>query len=187
MANEGGSRPDSPMRDFMRRFVALFVLTFAILSCASTRRAVPSSDEPLLDDVEKRSFHFFWDLADPQTFLIPDRAPTPSFSSIAAVGFGLAAYGIGAERGYVTREAARDRVLLTLRTFLNLPQGPAATGMGGYHGFFYHFLDMESGVRFKDVELSTIDTTWLLAGALFCQSYFDRNDPTESAIRDAAE
>ena len=97
------------------------------------------------------------------------------------------AYGIGAERGYVTREAARDRVLLTLQTFLNLPQGPAATGMGGYHGFFYHFLDMDTGVRYKDVELSTIDTTWLLAGALFCQSYFDRNDPTETAIRDAAE
>src|SRR5207237_8508429 len=94
---------------------------------------------------------------------------------------------VGVERGYVTREQAADRVLTTLRAFLNFPSGPQAAGVSGYHGFFYHFLDMNSGARYKDVELSTIDTTWLLAGALFCQSYFDRNDPTETAIRDAAE
>jgi hypothetical protein len=169
-------------------FAALLIL-FGV-SCQSAadaprRRAVaPPSN---IDDVEHRTFRFFWETTNATNGLVPDRWPTKSFSSIAAVGFGLVAYGIGAERGYVTREAARDRVLLTLRTFLNLPQGPAATGMGGYHGFFYHFLDMDTGVRYKDVELSTIDTTWLLAGALFCQSYFDRNDPTESAIRDAAE
>src|SRR6059058_6044871 len=183
MANEGGSRPDSPMRDFMRRFVALFVLTFAILSCASTRRAVPSSDEPLLDDVEKRSFHFFWDLADPQTFLIPDRAPTPSFSSIAAVGFGLTAYGIGAERGYVTREAAAERTRATLQSLLAMKQGSEPRGVSGYHGFYYHFLDMKTGERFETVELSTIDTALLVAGALFAQSYFDRNTPAEEEIR----
>jgi hypothetical protein len=170
-------------------FAALLILLGA--SCQSSadapRRRAVAAPTTTIDDVERRTFRFFWDTTNPRNGLVPDRWPTPSFSSIAAVGFGLAAYGIGAQRGYVTREAARDRVLLTLRTFLNLPQGPAARGMGGYHGFFYHFLDMESGLRFEDVELSTIDTTWLLAGALFCQSYFDRNDPTESAIRDAAE
>jgi hypothetical protein len=175
----------------VRRTSAAFAaLLFLGASCHSSadaprRRAVVSPSA--LDDVEHRTFRFFWETTNPTNGLIPDRWPSKSFSSIAAVGFGLVAYGIGAERGYVTREAARDRVLLTLRTFLNLPQGPAATGMGGYHGFFYHFLDMDTGVRYKDVELSTIDTTWLLAGALFCQSYFDRNDPTETAIRDAAE
>src|SRR6266705_832560 len=85
-----------------------------IISCATT----PRSDDVLLDDVERRTFHFFWDLADPQTQLIPDRAPTPSFSSIAAVGFGLTAYGIGAERGYVTRDAAAQRTLSTLQSML---------------------------------------------------------------------
>ena len=177
------------MRRTSAAFAALLILLGA--SCHSSadapRRRAVAAPTTTIDDVERRTFRFFWDTTNPRNGLVPDRWPTPSFSSIAAVGFGLAAYGIGAQRGYVTREAARDRVLLTLRTFLNLPQGPAATGMGGYHGFFYHFLDMESGLRFKDVELSTIDTTWLLAGALFCQSYFDRNDPTESAIRDAAE
>jgi hypothetical protein len=144
----------------------------------------------LLDDVERRGFHYFWDLADPHTLLVPDRAPTPSFSSIAAVGFGLTAYGIGAERGYVPRGEAAARTLATLRSLLAMKQGPEPRGVSGYHGFFYHFLDMRTGERFQTVELSTVDTALLLAGALFAQSYFDRDDPqdaTEAAIRAAAE
>ncbi len=142
---------------------------------------------PSLDDLERRTFRWFWDTANPHTFLVPDRWPTKSFSSIAAVGFGLAAYAIGAERGYVTREQARDRVLATLQSLLALPQGTQPSGVSAYRGFFYHFLEMDSGVRYKDVELSTIDSTWLFAGALFCESYFDRDDPAERVIRDAAE
>src|SRR5256885_12732248 len=140
-----------------------------------------------MDDVEKRSFHFFWNLADSKTLLIPDRAPTPSFSSIAAVGFGLTAYGIGAERGYVTRDDAARRTLATLQSLLAMKQGPEPRGVSGYKGFFYHFLDMKTGERFETVELSTVDTALLVAGALFAQSYFDHDDPTEKAIGEAAE
>jgi hypothetical protein len=140
-----------------------------------------------LDALQERTFRYFWDLANPKNGLIPDRWPTPSFSSIAAVGFALTAYPIGAEHGWITREQARDRVLLTLDFFLNAPQGPDATGTTGHHGFYYHFLDMQTGHRFETVELSTIDTTLLAAGALFCQSYFDRPTPQETAVRDKAE
>ncbi|MES1245375.1 MAG: glucoamylase family protein [Acidobacteriota bacterium] len=138
-----------------------------------------------LEALQERTFRFFWDLANPENGLVPDRWPTPSFSSIAAVGFALTAYPIGAEHGWITREQARDRVLLTLDFFLNAPQGPEAAGTTGYKGFYYHFLDMKTGHRFETVELSTIDTTLLAAGALFCQSYFDR--PDEQAVRDKAE
>src|SRR6266545_7370856 len=120
-----------------RRLVALLVL-FSLLSCAAgTRRraVVAPGDDALLDDVQQRTFHYFWDLADPNTYLIPDRAPTPSFSSIAAVGFGLTAYGIGAERGYVTRAEAAARTLATLRSLLAMKQGPAPRGVSGYKGF----------------------------------------------------
>src|SRR5437763_7776005 len=126
----------------------------------------PQSQSELLDDVEQRTFHFFWDLADPNTYLIPDRAPTPSFSSIAAVGFGLTAYGIGAERGYVTRDAAAKRTLNTLQSLLAMKQWPAAHGISGYKGFFYHFLDLHNAERFTTVELSTVDTALLIARAL---------------------
>src|SRR5437763_8840579 len=154
-----------------RRWLLLAAL---LASCATARTG---GDDALLDDVERRTFHFFWDLADPQTLLIPDRAPTPSFSSIAAVGFGLTAYGIGAERGYVTRAQAAARVLATLKSLL-------ANGEATHNGFYFHFLDMHTGRRFETVELSTIDSSLLFAGALFSQSYFDRDDPTEKAIRD---
>lgn len=140
---------------------------------------------PLLDDLQERTFHYFWDLADPGTGLIPDRSPTPSFSSVAAVGFGLTAYAIGAERGWVTREQARDRVRHVLQFLIDAPEGPQRTGVTSYKGFFYHFLDMKTGHRFETVELSTIDTTLLMAGVLTCQSYFGR--PDEADIRDLAE
>src|SRR3978361_404365 len=116
--------------------------------------ARPTADDALLEDLEHRTFDFFWRTADPATGLVPDRYPTPSFSSIAAVGFGLTAYPVGVERGYITRREARDRVLTTLRFFRDAPQGDAAHGMTGYKGFYYHFLEMKTGQRYQDVELS---------------------------------
>ena len=140
-----------------------------------------------LDVLERQTFQWFWDLAHPRTHLIPDRAPTESFSSVAAVGFGLTAYTIGAERGWVTRAEAADRVASTLSFLIAAPDGDAPRGMTRYRGFYYHFLDMDTGARFRDVELSTIDTTLLAAGALACQSYFDREDPVEARIRADAD
>src|SRR4051794_5408117 len=177
-----------------RRIVAL-LLAVSLFSCADApmrRPAAPTgpamiTDSALLDDLENRTFRYFWDLIDPHTLLTPDRAPTPSFSSIAAVGFGLTAYGIGAERGYVTRDAAAQRTLATLQSLLAMKQGPEPHGVSGYKGFFYHFLDMQTAERFKDVELSTVDTSLMMAGILFAQSYFDRDNATEKAIRDTAE
>jgi hypothetical protein len=140
-----------------------------------------------LDTLEQRTFRWFWDLSDPRTGLTPDRAPTPSFASVAAVGFALTAYPIGAERGWVTRAQARERTHTTLRFLWQAPQGTAPQGCAGYRGFFYHFLEPGTGHRFEQVELSTMDTALLLAGALFCQSYFDRDEPQEAEVRALAE
>ena len=134
-------------------------------------------------DIEQRTFRFFWERVNRTNGLVPDRWPTPSFSSIAAVGFALGAYPVGVERGWVARQAARDLTLTTLRFFWNAPQGPAAAGMSGHEGFFYHFLDMETGHRFRQTELSSVDTTILLMGMLFAGQYFDREDPAEAEIR----
>src|SRR5881628_2277460 len=142
----------------------------------------PVQAAAFLDTVEARTFHYFWDLTNASNGLTPDRSPTPSFSSIAAVGFALTAYPIGVERNYITRLQAAQRVVTTLRFFWTAPQD-STTSATGYHGFFYHFLDMNTGARFQQVELSTIDTALLLAGVLTCQTYFDGADPTETEIR----
>jgi hypothetical protein len=146
--------------------------------------ALPAkASAPLLDELQRRTFYYFWDNVDPETGLVPDRYPTASSSSVAAVGFALTAYPIGVERGYVTRAAARERVLKTLRFFRNAPQGSEPAGQSGFNGFFYHYLDMKNGHRSELSEVSTVDTALLLGGMLFCQSYFDGADDEETEIR----
>jgi len=149
--------------------------------------ALPDPNDPFLVDLEQRSFEYFWRTTDAKTGLTPDRSPSPSFSSIAAIGFALTAYPIGASEGYVSRAQAAARTIETLKYLYNAPEGPGERGTVGYKGFFYHFLDIQSGRRFGDVELSTMDTSLLLAGVLFCQSYFDGASPQEEQIRAYAD
>ena len=172
----------------------LAAISVSFLACRSGPDPSPADDaydngraEAFLDTLQERTFHYFWDLSDAGTGLTPDRAPTESFASTAAVGFALTAYPIGAERGFVTRAEAAERTLRTLRFFWTAPRDSAVSGVTGYRGFYYHFLHPETGHRFERVELSTVDTALLLAGALFCQSYFDGDGPTESAIRALAD
>lgn len=178
---------------FRRRKSVLLLLFFLIVHSACTSASTPPpvksdlSDQAFIELLEHRTFQFFWDQADPNTGLIPDRYPTPSFASISAVGFGLTAYTIGAQRGYVTRTQAADRILLTLRFLDQAPQNADPQGSSGYKGFFYHFLDMKTGKRFQQVELSTIDTAILMAGALTCQSYFSGSNAQETEIRQIAD
>ena len=172
----------------------------ASLACGAglrdrTREASPllaaaklsTRETAFLDTLEERTFRFFWERSDPRSGITPDRWPTRSFVSVGAVGFALTAYPIGAERGYVTREVARERVLGTLRFFWTARQDTTARGTIGYRGFFYHFLEPATGHRFETVELSTMDTALLLAGALFCQSYFAGSHREEAEIRRLAD
>lgn len=149
----------------------------------------PLPDAALLDELEARAFRFFWETAHPETGLLPDRWPgAPTMASVASVGFGLTAYLVGIERGLVTRAQAAERVVRTLNFLAHAPQGEARTGTAGHRGFYYHFLDMATGTRFDErVELSTIDTAWLMGGVLAAQSYFTADDPAESRIRTLAE
>lgn len=141
--------------------------------------------EAFLDDVQRRTFRFFWETTNPENGMARDRWPRPSFASMAAVGFALTAYPIGVQRRFVTRRDAAARTLATLRFLSEAPQGDAPAGMTGHKGFFYHFVDMATGARFERTELSTVDTALLLGGILFCRGYFDR--PEELEIRELAD
>src|SRR5262249_34158681 len=93
--------------------------------------------DPVINNLQRRTFRFFWDTTNKQNGLAPDRFPSPSFASTAAVGFALTAYVVGSERGFVSRSQARLRALRTLRFLESMPEGPDESGMGGYKGFFY--------------------------------------------------
>ncbi|MDX1545479.1 MAG: glucoamylase family protein [Rhodothermales bacterium] len=180
----------------MMRPLAVVALALLLVSCAAPSVETPAplptaaldADAAVfLDTLQVRTFRWFWETTNPETGLVHDRWPTRHFSSIAAIGFGLTAYGIGAERGYVTREEAAERTLTTLRFLWERPQGPQQVGVAGYKGFFYHFLEYGSGLRYRDVELSTIDTALLMGGVLFAREYFDGDDGPEIAIRAYAD
>ncbi|GAB5520572.1 MAG: hypothetical protein RhofKO_28230 [Rhodothermales bacterium] len=147
----------------------------------------PEAVDPFLDTLQTRTFQWFWDVTDHDTGLTPDRWPRRTFSSIAAIGFALTSYGVGAERGYVSREEAGERTLNTLRYLWNAPQGPSQVGQAGFKGFFYHFLNYHDGTRYRDNELSTIDTALLMAGVLFAREYYDASTEDETAIRAYAD
>nr|WP_253930665.1 glucoamylase family protein [Lewinella sp. W8] len=140
-----------------------------------------------VDELQRRTFNYFWETALPGNHQIPDRWPTERFSSIAATGFGLTAYLVGVERGFVTREEAAVRTRQTLEQLWSLPQGKHAAGVAGHRGFFYHFLTNDNALRYRQVELSTIDSGLLLAGVLSSQSYFDRDNEEERRIRALAD
>ena len=127
------------------------------------------TDDQLLDDIQRAAFQFFWNEANPNTGQIKDRAflngkDTRTMSSIAATGFGLTALCIGDARGFAPTPDIAGRVRNTLR-FLS-------DTMPNVHGFYYHFVDMNTGQRWAQCELSSIDTSLLLCGILTARQYF---------------
>jgi hypothetical protein len=151
----------------------------------------PLTNERLLDTLQQTSFMYFWNEANPSNGMIKDRSTPTSPASIAAIGFGLTAIGIGIDHGWISRTAGRDRVLTTIRTLWNSPQNASISGMIGYNGWFYHFLDMNTATRLYTPswksELSSIDTGLLLAGVLYIREYFDGTDSVETALRSLAD
>lgn len=144
-------------------------------------------DNSFTNDLKNRTFKYFWDTVDTLTWQTPDRYPTKNFTSVAATGFGLTTYIVGVNNNYITREEAAERVLKTLTWLKNSKQGSEVSCVTGYKGFYYHFLTYDQGFRYKNVELSTIDTAWLIAGILSCQTFFDKDNEQEQKIREIAD
>ncbi len=169
----------------VRVHVCLAGLAMLLFAGSAAAQSPAVRWDPFLDTLQHRTIDWFLHVT-PSSGLTPDRWPSTSYCSIAAVGFALTTYPIAAEEGMMTRGESAERVLAALRFLLAIPQGPGGKDVGGYRGFFYHFLDAK-GVRAWNCELSTIDTALLMAGVLFCQSYYDGGSAAETAIRDIAD
>lgn len=170
----------------MRRQI-LACTAIVLLTLLGTAPARALTTPALLDTLQYTSFQYFWNEANPANGLIRDRSTSGSPASIASTGFGLSAICIGVDHGWVTREAARQRVLTTLNTFWTKPQGSGQTGYIGYKGLYYHFLDMTTATRTWTCEVSTIDSALLFAGMLDARQYFAGADSVETRIRALAD
>jgi len=154
-------------------------MTFAL------RPTQPSFSDQKLEVLQRLTFDYFLKEANPENGLVPDSTRQGSPCSIAPTGFALAAYPVGVEHGFITRNDAINRTLKTLRFFWHSSHGPEPDATG-YQGFYYHFLDMKTGRRTWNCELSTIDSTFLIAGALSAAEYFNRDAEGEHEIRTLA-
>ena len=139
---------------------------------AHTATALSATDEALLEEIERAAFLFFWEQSHPATGFTKDRSSITGkdnyrMASIAAIGFGLSALAIGDQRGYRDHKEIAARVQLTLESLL-------AKG-ASHEGFYYHFLDWETGARYERCELSSIDTALLMCGVLTARQHFHQD------------
>ena len=141
--------------------------------------------EAMLEKIQRHAFSYFEHEVNQLNGLVRDKTAQGWPCSIAAVGMALSAYPVGVERGYMSRSDALTRTLATLRFFAGSQQSdsPAASG---YRGFYYHFLDMDTGKRAFECELSSIDTALLIAGVLCAAAYFVEGNPREAEVRKLA-
>ena len=143
-----------------------------------TKYRFTSNEDIFLAEVERASFQYFWEETNPFSGLVKDRSQSDgpdarTTASIAATGFGLTALCIADHRGWADGKKILERVRNTLRF--------AATRLSHMNGFFFHFLNMNTGDRDFQSEVSTIDTSIFLCGALACRAYFK-----DAEIRDLA-
>jgi hypothetical protein len=155
------------------------IVTASAAETVQVRETTEAIDiEDVIDFEMQGSFNFFWeqantDINSPGYGLIRDRYPgSPGIASIASVGYGMTAYVIGVEKGYITFDEGYDRANQTLDTLL---------AMDREQGFFFHFVDMETGERAWNSEVSNIDTSILLMGVLTAGEYF--GDEVESKAK----
>lgn len=150
--------------------------------------ATSVSIDEKLRDIQQKAFRYFQHECARTNGLIIDKcAPDDAVAtdwpaSIAAVGFALACYPVAVARGFLPHEEALRRTLITLRFFFRSAQGPEPDATG-YRGFYYHFLDMQTGRRAWQCELSSIDTALLLAGMLTSARFFDGQSDDEAEVR----
>lgn len=97
-----------------------------------------------------------------------DRYSNKSSSSIAATGFLLGSYPVFVEQGYMKKDDAFAIADKSLDTMLRI-QNDTSTS---YAGCISHFVDISTGNRLGESEISTIDTAILVCGAITAGEYF---------------
>lgn len=170
------------MKKILVILICLFGAAYAQQTYIKTDYKISGEENAFIDSLQYKAFLYFLNEINPENGLVKDRSNDGSPASIAATGFALPVWAVGAEHKWISRSRALDLSINLLRFFLNSEQSlsPDATG---YHGLYYHFLDMKNGKRYWKSELSTIDTGLLFAGIIFCKNYYKGNSGKEKLLR----
>jgi hypothetical protein len=187
--NRHGPLPSLTRREMLAR-LSKAMLFSPLLGLAAMGKACGGSqpgntgppqltDDQFLDEIERAIFLYFWEQASPTTGQVKDHAlaagnDASTVSSIAATGFGLTALCIADQRGYMASSDIVTRVQATLSFLLQ---------MTNENGFFYHFVDMNTGQRAYDSEVSSIDTAILMCGILTCRQHFQDQQIADMATQ----
>ncbi len=152
------------------------------LICGVEVKVVDVSDDAFLDFIQKKMFWYFWNEADFTTGLVKDEennwaAGNMKVSSIAVDGFAMSIYTIGASRGWITGNDAYQRVMKMLNTF--------DAFLPNVHGLWYHFINVSTGAREWNSEVSTVDSAIFIMGALQAGEYFRSTHPDVAAKAEA--
>jgi hypothetical protein len=137
------------------------------------------SDDAFLDFLQFKMYRYFWTEVGATTGLVSDKSngwfdDDFMVASIGTTGFGLSVLTVAAERGWITSDQARQRILATLNFFQTMQTDPARS----YHGLWFHFVDRDTGQRAWASEVSTVDSALFILGALQAGEYFRSTDPT---------
>jgi hypothetical protein len=144
------------------------------------------TEEALLDQLQRAAFDYFLHAVNPLNGLVADTSRVNSPVSIAVVGFALSSYTVAVERGWMKRADAAQRSLAALRFFRDSDQSGSPTATG-FKGLYYHFLDIRTGARAWQSELSMVDTALLIAGALTTSMYFTSETRDEIELRELVD
>ncbi|MBM4170454.1 MAG: Tat pathway signal protein [Ignavibacteria bacterium] len=177
----------NPQKIFLLTLLLIFISS--IYSCSKNEEILQEhfqlslEEKNFLDTLQYKTFLYFLNEVNLENGLIKDRNTSTSPSSIAVVGFSFPIWAIGTEKGWITREKAAELSLKSLEFFWNSEQSNEKLATG-YKGFYYHFLNMKTGKRFWNCELSSIDSGLLFCGLIFARQYYSGDSHSEKRIRD---
>lgn len=158
--------------------------TSALAESSASNEAVaathPMSDDELLTMVEDASFHYYWDAAEPMSGMARESQPgDDDMIALGASGFGVMSMIVAADRGFIPREAAVERMLKITR-FLDRSDR--------FHGAWGHFMSGRTGhviphFQIYDDGADLVETSFMMQGLLAARGYYTRNTPAERELR----
>lgn len=138
------------------------------------------TDEELLTLVQKQTFRYFWDFGHPVSGMARERTVSGNTVTTGGTGFGVMAMIVAAERAFITRDEAVQRV----QQIVSFLEGKATR----YHGAFAHWIHGETGATIPfstyDDGADLVETSLLFQGLLTARQYFSRSTSAETQLRE---